>query len=316
VKKRLTSLAGIFFLALMLITLIVPFVPAAAGEPEYTFTNIDKPGAYSSNVLGINAEGDIVGCYDNLTAKYVYQGFLLSDGVYHEIDYPGALQTVPHGIGPDGDIVGFYFGSDTHYHGFLRTKEGFYLTVDYAGHLNTQLLSIGPDGTMYGCTWNTAFIDNHSVVFSTRGKIDNTEYSFATHFAGSADGKIMVGYYRVDTGARPVPPPNRAYIVANGELTTLEVPNSSQSMACDINPGGNVIVGVYEDSMTMMYSGFVARKNGMKPTWEFNKIDFLGSSEPVTATRVFAVNARGDIVGAYNHVDGIYHAFLATRHGN
>jgi uncharacterized membrane protein len=318
VKKRLARFSGIILLALMLVTLLAPVGPVVAAQPDYIFTTIDKPGAYSSNVLGINAKGDIVGCYDNPDAMYIYRGFLLSDGVYQEIDYPDALKTIATGIGPSGDIVGSYLGTDIFWHGFLRTKDGRYSSVNYPGDNNTQLQSIGPDGTMYGCAWNTPYYDNHSVVISPNGKAnDMTEYAFATHYAATPDGKTMVGVYRIDTLARPVPPPDRAYIVVNGEFAPFDVPNSSMSMACDICPTGHTIVGVYQDSTTKSYSGFVAHKNGAKSAWDFTKIDYPGTTlEPVVATRVFAVNAGGDIVGAYNHSDGVYHAFLATRYGN
>jgi uncharacterized membrane protein len=81
------------------------------------FTNIDVPGASSTEAQGISLEGDIVGHFN---AKGQH-GFLLSKGVFTTIDVPGASSTAAQGINPKGDIVG-EFNAKGVIHGFLLSK--------------------------------------------------------------------------------------------------------------------------------------------------------------------------------------------------
>src|SRR6266850_2334828 len=71
-----------------------------------TFTPINLPGASSTQALGINPGGDVVGIYRDATGTQ--HGFLLSGEIFTTIDFPGAVFTSARGIGPGGDIVGSY----------------------------------------------------------------------------------------------------------------------------------------------------------------------------------------------------------------
>ena len=51
-----------------------------------TFTQIDYPGATSTQAWGINSRGDIVGHY--VSANKSSHGFLLSGGHFTSIDFP------------------------------------------------------------------------------------------------------------------------------------------------------------------------------------------------------------------------------------
>ena len=90
-----------------------------------SFTTIDVvalPGALAgtTNALGINPRGDIVGFYSD--RFFNGHGFLLSKGSFTEIVVPAASNTLPSGINPKGDIVGYYIdGSGGH--GFLLSKK-------------------------------------------------------------------------------------------------------------------------------------------------------------------------------------------------
>ena len=100
---------------------------ADSPEPD-SFTTIDVPGASSTEAIGINRQGDIVGLY---VSGGVQHGFLLSDDRFTTIDVPGANLTQPTGINSRGDIVGFYV-SDGVTHGFLLSDDGF-TTIDVPG---------------------------------------------------------------------------------------------------------------------------------------------------------------------------------------
>ena len=73
-------------------------------------TPIAPPGALATLPLHINAKGQIVGIYSDVSETYPIvvplHGFLLSDGVYTTIDVPGSSSTVAFGINNRGQIVG------------------------------------------------------------------------------------------------------------------------------------------------------------------------------------------------------------------
>src|ERR1051326_7888599 len=61
-----------------------------------TFTQIDFPGASSTQAWGINANGDVVGGY--VSANNSTHGFLRTRGEVIPIDFPGAAYTYVNGI--------------------------------------------------------------------------------------------------------------------------------------------------------------------------------------------------------------------------
>lgn len=89
-----------------------------AGMPlPYTFTSFDYPGGTETRAYGINASGEIVGCYAGSGGLH---GFLKVGATYTSIDYPGAIWTSPHGINEFRQIVGVYKDSSG-LHGFLAS---------------------------------------------------------------------------------------------------------------------------------------------------------------------------------------------------
>ena len=94
----------------------------------YTYTTIDPPGSTYTIANSINAEGQIVGLYQN--SNGVEHGFLNSGGIYTTIDPPGSIETVADSINSKGQIIGWYFDSNgTHQEGFLDSG-GIYTIID------------------------------------------------------------------------------------------------------------------------------------------------------------------------------------------
>ena len=83
-----------------------------------TYATINYPGATFTFAGGANAEGNIVGIYND--ASDAGHGFLFN-GAYTSFDYPGASFTEATGINPSGVIVGLYVDSAGAVHGFMRT---------------------------------------------------------------------------------------------------------------------------------------------------------------------------------------------------
>src|SRR5947208_1074708 len=94
----------------------------------YTYATLDNPSeASTTQPLGINAAGQIVGWYANASGTH---GFLYSGGTYTTLDNPLAISgTFAYGINDAGQIVGTYQDSSGRYHGFLYSS-GTYVPLD------------------------------------------------------------------------------------------------------------------------------------------------------------------------------------------
>jgi probable HAF family extracellular repeat protein len=124
-------------------------------QPTYSFTTVDVPGAShsSTGAHGINASGQIVGCYED--AAYKVHGFLLDQGSYTTLDAPGPTGlTSPQGINDSGQVVGFYYDAGGA-HGFLLDK-GVYTTLNVPRSRNTFATGINASGQIVGYYGDTA----------------------------------------------------------------------------------------------------------------------------------------------------------------
>ena len=70
-----------------------------------SFTTVDVPGAFSTNIRGITPRGDLVGYYNDGPTNH---GFVRRQGTLITFDGPGATLTAALGINPRGVIVGYY----------------------------------------------------------------------------------------------------------------------------------------------------------------------------------------------------------------
>src|SRR3954447_521751 len=73
--------------------------PMAAGSSanaaNFSFTQIDVPGAFFTGASGINDAGEIGGSFTDSTGNH---GFLNTGGSFTPIDVPGAIGTAASGI--------------------------------------------------------------------------------------------------------------------------------------------------------------------------------------------------------------------------
>lgn len=85
---------------------------------------IQFPNSAFTDAWDINAEGEIVGEYQDQTANPTIHGYLLAGGQYTSIDFPGASLTWAFGINDRGQVVGFYLDSAGAQHGFVFRSRG------------------------------------------------------------------------------------------------------------------------------------------------------------------------------------------------
>ncbi len=325
----------------------LPLFPARTAAQSFNFVAIDVPCnacpggiARRTAIGGINPGGDIVGVYTDAVGKS--NGFLLSGGQFTTIDVPGSLvgstgtlPTVARGISPSGEIVGQFAapynpplstsvgfdspaycpaaGSAACTKGFLYSR-GKFSTVLFPGHPGAIPGRITPDGSMYGClhdfdvmasmfsaAW-TRFGDTS--IAADGGALADPSKSFPNSMHGGAtpDGNTMVGFY-VDMMTNH----QHGYVLQNGALQPYDVPNSTQTVAWDINPGQEM-VGTYKDSAGKQH-GFLQLPDGSAPI----TLD-VPSTPPFNSVTTIAmgINPSGAIVGQYADSGGHTHGFLAV----
>jgi uncharacterized membrane protein len=286
--------------------------PAGVGQGAGRFVAVDVPGSTGTFPLDINAGGDIVGRYGSGGLTH---GFLrTADGTFATIDYPGALFTVASGISSDGVIVGWYAmaavpGPLTERHGFLL-RDGVLTPVDPAGSVFTNPLGINPEGDVvgrfcialpcgrpgsgnyFGFLWR----DGEAVAIDAPNARETNAWKI------SPDGDVVGGFR--ETGG-----PNRLFLLQGDQFTLFDLPGELPITQDNggANPRGDT-VGTYCDAAPCELAspgthGFLLRHG------ELTTIDVAGAA----VTSAVAINASGDIAGAYRDAAGANHGYLLTR---
>ena len=224
-------------------------------------------------------------------------GFVLSNGVYTTIDVPGAVSTSVNGINANGELAGIYDDGARFSRLFLEQGR---LHHARPARLDPHASRL-PQRARPGRGSRTAMPSNRRVTASSgarasspRSTCPDDDPLFGTVAFGINDHGEIVGDY-VD--ARWQPPRLRA---EQGRL------HDARRARFHVHRGrGNQQprpdCGLYFDADGNEH-GFVLC-NGVYTT-----IDVPGS----TATAVFSINAKGEIVGSYDDADGVTHGFVGT----
>jgi hypothetical protein len=80
-------------------------------------TTVNFPGAMSTQALGLNNKGDVVG--DFVDSMGVMHGFVFDGTNYTEVDAPNSTSTTINGINDKGQIVGFFTDANQNTIGFV-----------------------------------------------------------------------------------------------------------------------------------------------------------------------------------------------------
>jgi uncharacterized membrane protein len=101
------------------------------------FTKIlEVPSSLVTYTHGLNAKGEIVGCYFPDPAS-MHSLRVTADGTYLTEDFPGSMMSMHWRISESSIIVGHYIDMDGVNHGYLY-KDGDYETIDFPGSTFTQ----------------------------------------------------------------------------------------------------------------------------------------------------------------------------------
>jgi uncharacterized membrane protein len=116
-----------------------------------SFTQIDVPGATSTQVWGINNAGQIVGSYSAMGDGH--HGFIDTNGSFTQIDVPlpGTIITDTFGINDSGQHVGSFGSLAPGINGYIDTNGSFtQINVPFVGATGTQVFDINDAGQIVG----------------------------------------------------------------------------------------------------------------------------------------------------------------------
>jgi hypothetical protein len=344
-KSGYKAVGVVLFLTIIGGGLLLHARTVKAAEVPYTFVTVDAAnhvkGAASTQVLGLNDRGDIVGSYNfipqagafGLPAGFLGKAFVLkNDGTFTTIDGPGPVNPQlcqppqsfqncyiiePHGINNQGDVVGSYSQDVLNpdgglFRGWFQQAHGQFTSYLFPGHSNANFQGITETGTVYGC-FHDEGIDNssresmHAFIgrLQSDGTLQNVSFDAEGTTMNVGGSEAAIGYAGVFYDFNTLR--HRAYIFTGGQRLNFDMPGSNMTHAWAMNERGDV-VGVWGNNPDPIiidgipFHGFVRDRGG-----NFIAIDFPGSID----THVFGINASGDIVGSYVDSSFNIHGFVA-----
>ena len=294
--RPITSLQVPLFLAFVL-------GASTAGAATYKFVTIDYPGAYSTEVTGINDAGQASGFY--YTAPGAHErAFLYSGGVFAPIDYPGAVATVLWGINANGQIVGQYYSCPSSYgcdHPFVYSGGVFTLLPEVPGSMagTTVPFAINASGQIAGWYVDPCFCTAHGFFYSNGSytTIDQPGF-FTTTLVGLNDNGQIAGSSEQCWGGCQA----SAFTFQSGVTTPVgPLPSGSNIPWIGINNAGD-IGGTY-------YAGGTAYAFVLSGG-TYTSLDYPGAQQTVAEGQI--INSSKQVGGFYFNGDGSAHGFIAS----
>jgi probable HAF family extracellular repeat protein len=250
------------------------------------YKQIDVPGASETYVFGLDAGGDMVGYYGDISGSH---GFLLRNGVFTTLDVPDATYTYAIGINDKGKIVG---GSSSG--GFIYdVPTSTYAVRSPAGFNAINAQAINNAGVIVGTAWNqlqfrsTGFELSGHEFLKVPPRIAISSYGSSINNLGDIVG--IVGWN----------PQNHAnsFLCSQGNCKEI-LSGLRNPQAYGINDNGE-IVGGYEPVSGQEPSGFVYQSG------KTMQLQFPGQN----GTFALGVNNHGEVVGFFTDSVNSIHGF-------
>lgn len=212
------------------------------------------------------------------------------------VQIPGALATQAYDVGEAGQVVGSYRDA-TGTHGYLLAG-GSVTQIQFPGSSHTEAWGINARGDIVG-RYTKAGVPRIFGFLLRDGVY--TDISVPGHLNTmptgiSASGEI-VGCVHGDDFMTDM----RGWVRRGSEVTLFEALPST--MHNGVAPGGNVVVGLYYETMDLVHAYIIDR--GV-----YTQFDVPGAN----FTSAWDVNAAAQVVGTYGDASGI-HGYLRTDAG-
>jgi uncharacterized protein (TIGR03437 family) len=202
-----------------------------------SFTTINFPGSTSTNAMGMNNSGQVVGWYEIPSgAGQSQNGFIYSQGSYSMLNVPKALITAPASINTAGQVVGGFEPSPGVSSGFFFDGNTTFTTINFPGASGTTLTSINDSGQMAGLyqVGNTV-----SCFYGTQGSFTTVNTGAYPGYSCSAIAINNAGQLAL-TLSGPGGSSYLGFIVTSGVFTSLSFPGSIYTTANGLNNVGDV----------------------------------------------------------------------------
>ena len=260
---------------------------------DYVFETVKVPGVEYLEVTASNDLGHYAGNTRGPDGEKTI-GFTLINGVYSTYDFPDSTNTYLYGLNNRGQAVGFYVGKDEISHGLIA-HDGEMTRFDFPGASETYIFDISEIGQLAG---NIADASGEIHGFLGDAQLDfpGAVATYADHI--NSEG-VSVGSYVDDEGI-----PHGYKRDADGNFATLEYPGASANLehlyVNSINDAGVIVFSAKE-------TGDVDRSYVILPGSAPKELRAPGSLSTVGRD----VNAKGQVTGYYDTLDGERHGFTA-----
>jgi probable HAF family extracellular repeat protein len=208
--------------------------------------------------------------------------------------YPNSSFDYPRSLNLSKTVVGLYEPPGGFYHGYVQDGKHF-KTIEPSGALSSFLEGISDKGEAVGgycdtlgCNPSTS---QHGYLFSN-GKYTKIDYPVAGYSTAAEGinnlGQVVGGYCSPSlTCPLGLSPSNHAFLLSNGQFSTLDFPGALGTLALAVNDVGS-IAGFYEDPSTQQH-GYLYQ-NGVYTTVDFPNANW---------TIPLGINNAGVISGIY-----------------
>jgi len=299
----MTTLRMIPTVALGLL-MVATFPRLAAAQYVFHSFDVDLPDKVDTFADGLSTH-EIVGEFTDSAGNT--HGFMLNRGAFTSFDAPGADgYTSVNGVNARGDHCGIYF-VDGQSRAYLLDKAGGFTPLNHPVEFSSFAFSLNAKGqvvgyyvdatrTRRGFIWRDGVFTPVDVNLPDLGR-------GGTGVVGINDPGDIVGFYG-DTNHH-----FQGFLRSGGVYTRIHPPEASDddsdTFAQGVNNAGD-IVGYYTNGDGPSH-GFLLRDGVYTIVDVPEAIDAPGH----LGAQIYGINAKGEIVGAFEDADGI-HGFLGT----
>ena len=266
-----------------------------SSEPivDYFFETIQVPDVDFLEVTASNDLGHYAGNTRGSDGEKTI-GFTLIDGVYTTYDFPDSENTYLYGLNNKGQAVGYYVGSDGVSHGLIA-DDGEMTRFDFLGASETYVFGISEIGQLAGSIVDASG-DVHGFVGNVQLDFPGAMTTYAGHINSAG---VSVGSYVDADGLL-----HGFKLGADGNFTTLEYPGTRSQLE-------HLYVNAINDAGVIVFRakeiGDFDRSYVILPGCEPMELQVPRSINTVG----FDVNAKGQIAGYYDTLDGERRGFIA-----
>jgi hypothetical protein len=258
---------------------------AQTSTETYVYNMVDVPGASSTQLLGINDNGELL-AYDFTTSS----DMLYQNGTFAPLPAPPAGETIlASGLNNRGQVVGAITSSGE---SFVLTGST-YTSFTIPGSVGSQANSISNAGLVTGEYAATQTSPQLGYVYNpataTFSSVGYPGSSMTQAWGVDATGAVT-GSYVTASGA------NAGFLLQNGTYTSFQIAGAHNTNPLAINDTG-LITGFADNS------GFVGT-----PASGFQALNVPGALETIGR----AINSSGQIAGLYATASGGESGFIAT----